>query len=196
MLTNSARAVALDALDLDYLGVHSAYPGHTGASEIAGTTRGNATFDAATGTPPTRSLNSSVQITIPAGETVRWVVVWSDSSSPGDVPIAVSPNGGSPKEFELDLTNNTVLDPDNSVADGDTIVFYGGTAPGGLTAGTVYYVRDRTADLFKVAATAGGSAIDITSHAGSDCVYSKIVEETFAGGGQLNVTAFVVGINH
>jgi len=37
-----------------------------------------------------------------------------------------------------------------------------GVLPTGITAGTVYYVRDKTTDTFKIAATAGGSAIDIT----------------------------------
>lgn len=40
----------------------------------------------------------------------------------------------------------------------------GGGLPGGLSAATTYYVRDRTADTFKIALTSGGSAIDITSN--------------------------------
>lgn len=193
MLTNTARAVALDALDLDFIGAHSGFPGHTGANEIA-TTRGNATFDAATGTPPTRSLNAAVLIDIPAGQTVRWLVAWTASGSPDD-PLAVSPNGGDPAEFEVDLTNNKILDPNNTVADTDEIVFYNGTPPGGLTEGTVYFVRDRDADGFKVAATAGGSVIDLTAIHGTSVVYSPIVQETFAADGQLNVATFVAGLN-
>ena len=37
-----------------------------------------------------------------------------------------------------------------------------GTLPAPLATGTVYYVRDRTGDTFKLAATSGGAAIDIT----------------------------------
>lgn len=38
-----------------------------------------------------------------------------------------------------------------------------GTPPGNLVSGTTYYVRDKTATTFKVAATSGGAAIDITA---------------------------------
>jgi hypothetical protein len=38
-----------------------------------------------------------------------------------------------------------------------------GTIPGGLTAGTTYYVRDVTTNTFKVATSSGGSAVNITS---------------------------------
>jgi hypothetical protein len=37
-----------------------------------------------------------------------------------------------------------------------------GTAPGGITSGTTYYIRDSATDTFKLAATAGGSAINVT----------------------------------
>jgi hypothetical protein len=45
----------------------------------------------------------------------------------------------------------------------------GGTLPAPLVAGTTYYVRDSTASAFKVSASRGGAAIDITS-AGSGTI--------------------------
>lgn len=45
------------------------------------------------------------------------------------------------------------------------IVFQSGYAPTGLSANTTYFVRDATTDTFKVAATSGGTAIDITADA-------------------------------
>jgi hypothetical protein len=53
----------------------------------------------------------------------------------------------------------------------NTPVVFGGTAPGGLTAGTTYYIRDVTTNDYKVAASPGGAAIDLTS-AGADLVVS------------------------
>lgn len=47
--------------------------------------------------------------------------------------------------------------------DGTRIVFRPGHAPAGLSAGVAYFVRDATTTTFKVAATAGGSAIDLTA---------------------------------
>lgn len=47
--------------------------------------------------------------------------------------------------------------------DGDSVYFTTtGALPTGLTANTRYFVRDKTTDTFKVAATAGGAAIDLT----------------------------------
>ena len=48
----------------------------------------------------------------------------------------------------------------------------GGAVPGGLTAGTTYYVVTLSDARFKLAATAGGAAINLTS-AGSNFVYSS-----------------------
>ncbi|WP_438015007.1 hypothetical protein WMF18_29520 [Sorangium sp. So ce315] len=46
----------------------------------------------------------------------------------------------------------------------------GGALPGGLTAGTVYYVINTATDRFQLSATSGGAAIDITS-AGNGTFY-------------------------
>jgi fibronectin-binding autotransporter adhesin len=45
----------------------------------------------------------------------------------------------------------------------DAPVVFTGTMPGGLTAGVTYYVRDVADGTFKVSATPGGAAIDLTS---------------------------------
>jgi fibronectin-binding autotransporter adhesin len=62
----------------------------------------------------------------------------------------------------IDTALDTVTVAGSSFSDGDVVTF-GGTAPGGLATGTVYYVRDVSGTTFKVAATSGGPAIDITS---------------------------------
>ena len=55
---------------------------------------------------------------------------------------------------------------------GDPIILDGGTAPGGLTLGVVYFARDIVGSTAKLAATVGGAAIDITSN-GSGLVARK-----------------------
>lgn len=52
----------------------------------------------------------------------------------------------------------------HGLEDNDPILFDTTIAdlPAGLSANTIYYVRDKTTNTFKVALTAGGSAIDIT----------------------------------
>lgn len=58
-------------------------------------------------------------------------------------------------------------------ADSVGVVFQGSSLPTGLTAGKFYYSRDRTTDTFKVSATAGGAAVDITS-SGSGTAYCEV----------------------
>ncbi len=60
-------------------------------------------------------------------------------------------------------TTDIITSAGHNLSDGDTIyVSSGGTLPAGLSASTTYFVRDRTADTFKVALSSGGSAVDIT----------------------------------
>jgi hypothetical protein len=58
--------------------------------------------------------------------------------------------------------------------------------PAGVTEGTIYYVRDSTTDTFKLAATSGGSAIDLTVDGAG--IVQKITPETFTGQGTYSVT--------
>lgn len=57
---------------------------------------------------------------------------------------------------KISLASHTLLD-------GDRVQFTADTMPGGLTAGTWYYVVNKAANDFQVEATEGGGAIDITT---------------------------------
>lgn len=64
----------------------------------------------------------------------------------------------------------------HGLQNGDVVVLSTtGTAPVGITAGTLYYVRDATTATFRVATTKGGSAVDITdASAGSTHSIAKV----------------------
>lgn len=64
-----------------------------------------------------------------------------------------------------DATTDVITATAHGMANGQTVSFTG-TPPTGLVVGTVYYVRDATANNFKVAATSGGVAIDLTAAGG------------------------------
>ncbi|MEY3394711.1 MAG: toxins and related Ca2+-binding domain, partial [Verrucomicrobiota bacterium] len=61
-----------------------------------------------------------------------------------------------------DATSDFITLTGNTLVDGNKVVFGGTTVPTGLTAGTVYFVRDTTGNTFKVSATSGGAAINLT----------------------------------
>lgn len=89
-----------------------------------------------------------------------------------DSVIAASPAAAYKKVVAN--TNDTLTSSSHGLTDTTPVYFYSnGTAPAGLTSGVIYYVRDATTDTFKLAATSGGSAINITDVGlGSHFVYA------------------------
>lgn len=66
------------------------------------------------------------------------------------------------KLFAANAGTDVITCAAHGILDGETVRFKGGDLPEGLVQSTVYYVRDQTTDTFKVAATAGGTAINLT----------------------------------
>jgi hypothetical protein len=79
--------------------------------------------------------------------------------------------------FTVDAGADTIsVGTDDDYANGDTVVLETtGTLPAGLSVETVYYVRDVAAGTCKLAATYGGSVIDITdTGTGTHTIYQAI----------------------
>lgn len=187
-LTTTARNQALDAIGVDSMSLHSGFPGVTGANELSGSgyLRMSCAFNSSSG--GVRTVASATNFTVGAGHTVRWAGLWGGGTFKG-----YAPNGGSPKEFQADATSDVVTVPAHGYSNTDTIVFYGGTVPSPLVEGTIYFVRDATTDTFKVAATSGGAAIDLTGAGAGDCVVSRIVENAYGGAGTHTISSFSIG---
>ena len=64
----------------------------------------------------------------------------------------------------VNTSSNVITFTAHGYLDGTAVTYNagGGTALGGLVDGTIYYVRDKADDTFKLAATSGGSAISLT----------------------------------
>jgi hypothetical protein len=188
MFTTAAKNTMLDALTFSAASLHTGYPGSTGANEVSGGSyaRQTPSVGAASGEVRTAASNSWP---VPAGTTVRWVGYWNASTF-----LACAPNGGNPKEFVATPGTDMIASPAHGYADTQPVVFYGGTVPGGLSEGAVYFVRDSTTDTFKVAATSGGAAIDITSAGGSGCQVSAIAQDVYASADTHTISAATFGL--
>lgn len=142
-----------------------------------------------------KALAATTDIAIGAGVTVNWVGLWD---SLGTTFKGMLPNGGSDKTFQLDKTvNERIYVEGHGFVNGDKVTFHNGTAPTGLTTGTVYFVVGQILgdpDYFQVALTSGGVAINITGEASLGCVVSKIIEEIFASAGIFRVTTWTLTI--
>lgn len=171
--------------------LHTAFPGTTGASEVTGGAPAYArkaiTINAASGGQ--RALNAAVTFDVPAC-TVKWLGLWNSG-----VFVGTAPNGGAtPKNFVSISSSDLVYCPAHGWGDTQKIAFFNGTPPGGLTEGTTYFVRDATTDTFKVAATSGGAAIDLTTAASFGCVVCAIVEDVYAVQGTHQLNAATVAV--
>lgn len=78
--------------------------------------------------------------------------------------IAAATGGGEAKGSLTAATTDIITLAAHGFRNGDPVVFPTLTGGAGLTAAsTKYYVRDATTDTFKVSATLGGAAVDITT---------------------------------
>lgn len=89
------------------------------------------------------------------------------STGLGETYLATVYSSSKYQEIVLDADINTTTDVitvDRDTPNNTPLIFKGsGTMPGNITAGTTYYALRQSATTIKVSATAGGSAIDITS---------------------------------
>ncbi len=76
-------------------------------------------------------------------------------------------------EGVAESTDEKITAAGHGLLDGDRVIITDG-APTGLSAGVVYFVRDKTTDTFEVAETADGAALDITAD-GTPTLY-KLLE--------------------
>ena len=177
----------LSALSYTAASLHTAYPGTTGTNEVSG-------GGYARQTPSLGAYSGGVRVigsmtwSVPAS-TVKWVGLWNGANFG-----ACCPNGANPKEFTVNTSTDTITCSAHGYSNGQTITFYGDTAPGGLTAGTTYYVISAATDSFQVAATAGGSAIDLTATGGTGCQVSVIYEDVYASASSHTVTSVTLGL--
>lgn len=86
-----------------------------------------------------------------------------DSSKYKFHPGKQTPNP-SLKTFTADNTTDVITSTAHGFNDGDIAIHRPGDLPAPLVAGNLYYVRDKTANTYKLANTSGGLAIDLTSN--------------------------------
>lgn len=177
----------------DKVSAHTAYSA-TGTNEITGGSYARQTITWSAAASRSKASSGNMDIPIPASNTVAWLGIWN---SAGTVFRGMFANGGSEKQFQLDLTNERVYCEGNGLANDNRVAFTGTTPPTGLTIGTHYWVVGVTAgdpDYFQVASTQGGAAINLTGQHSADCRFSKLVLEAYAADGTHRVTSLSVAM--
>lgn len=175
--------------NLTHLAAHTAYS-ESGANEVSGGSyaRVASAWNVESGKAFTQSGTRTIN-GIATGTVVRFIGGWNALSA--GTFQDMWPLGGALMKFATDLAANTLQIDGHTYTAGTEVVLMWGTAPGGLTKGTSYYVISPTATSIQLAATPGGSAIDLTSLGDTECKISKIVPWT-SDGGPLNITSATV----
>jgi hypothetical protein len=199
-LTDNAKIQALDAIGMSHVGLHTAYPGNTGAAEVAGGTpayaRKAATFGAAAGSPPVRGLSAAVTgFDVPAGVTVKWVAAWSaltGGSCRASAPAGTTIAGAATIQAADDIFRSD----GHGLPNDRRVVFYpsaGEALPTGVTEGADYFVINTTADTFQISLTQGGAAINLTGD--GEVFFQDMIPATDALQFKLDVPSFPIDLN-
>jgi hypothetical protein len=172
-----------------YASLHTAYSG-SGANEVTGGTYARAAITWGSPASETVSLSGTpYSINVPASTTVAFVG-WQDALTGGNFQGMIPLGGAAAYGFSAPSSTGILLAPGSATyaANQQVVVFApgGSTLPGGLTAGTIYYVKSPSTDSFSLSATSGGSAITLTAD-GSGIVQA-ITPETFASAGVYSLT--------
>ena len=172
-----------------YASLHSAYSA-SGANELAGGSYARIAITWGSASAETLNLSGTpYTFNVPASATVAWIGFW-DALSGGNFS-GMLPNGGAaPYTFSAPAATDILLAPNSAYTANQQVVVVptgGSTLPSGLVTGTIYYVSAPTTDSFKLSATNGGSAINLTTD-GSGIVQA-ITPEAFGGAGTFAVNS-------
>lgn len=188
-LTDAAKNLTVTELSsvVSAVSLHSAYPGVVGDDELTGGSPAYARKAPTWGAAASGTVSASAPLVfdVPAGGDVAYAGFWGGATFYGSVPLGPV---GDPKVATI-ATSDVVTAPGHAFTDGKMVVVSKtlGALPVGLLEDAIYFVRDTSGDTFKVAATAGGAAVDVT--VAGVALVRQIIPEHFGGQGTYTVTS-------
>lgn len=211
---DTAKNAALEALDesasqVTHVGIHTLTDPGTGTNANSGEAAGGspayarqaATWAAASSAQ--KSNSGSLTFDVPAG-TYGFFTLWNASTGNTNNYRGYIPFGGASALkgfFSVDttLSNDQMFSVAHGMSDGDRVMLFNvfsESLPTGLAEGTIYYVVSSATNTFKVSASSGGSAVDITGVGGGEGFWQRVIPETFGSQGQITaaVSALVLDL--
>jgi hypothetical protein len=160
------------AVTTPFVSLHTADPGETGASEVAGGSyaRQAGSFGAAASGDVTN--DAQIEFTNMPAVGGNGVVAFGifDAVSAGNALWFDWLGNFQWQKFTVqssDLVGNTITAPGHGLSNDQRVVFtaeFGGdTLPTGIVAGTLYWVINAATDTFEISTTQGGAEVDITA---------------------------------
>lgn len=173
-IANIADNAATSPLTNLFLALHSADPGAGGTQTTSEATyTGYARVSVARTSGGWTASGASVTLTAltsfgactAGGQTLTHWSVGTLTSGAGKI-LYSGPIGSNKGVFTALASTDIISSPGYTPTNGDQVSLeatVGATLPVGVTAGTVYFVVSASGTTFKVSATSGGSAIDLTA---------------------------------
>jgi hypothetical protein len=193
MYTTAGANAMLDALGITHVGAFTDFPADSGAgsNEVSGGSYARQAISyAAAASKSKAKAAGSVLIPIPAGTTVYFLGGFTALTA-GSLRKVAPINGGSVKGVGIVAAADDIIRSyGHGLADNDRVLVEavnGESLPTGLSATTLYHVIGSTTDTFQLSLTQGGAAVNI--EANGELFFQKVVGETFASDGNLDVTA-------
>lgn len=192
-LVDAAKNLSLTELTdaITHVSLHSAYPSTSGINELTGGSPAYARKAVTWGTAASGAIATATgpAFDVAGGSTVRFAGLWSASTGGtfyGSIPLGPV---GDPFLATAIAATDFFTGPGHGLANDTPVVVSKtlGALPTGVTDGGIYYVSAQTTDTFKLAATAGGSAIDLT--ASGRAMIRQITPEVFGGQGTYTIAA-------
>lgn len=181
----------LGSSKLLYGSLHTAYSA-SGANEVTGGSppyaRQALTWSAAASN--SKSLTGSYTWNVPGSTTVYWVGFY-DALTAGNFGGMAAAGNASAYAFTVPSSTSTFLAPGSAFTSNEMVVILptgGSTTPGGITIGTVYYVKSPSGDSFQLSATSGPGSLLSISADGSGMI-QPIVPESFGSQGFFALSA-------
>lgn len=194
----NAMLNALTAL-VTYCGLHSGIPDASGSNEISGGSPAYArkAITWATAASGSAAKNGTSPVfDVPASTTVYFVGWWGAITT-GTFYGYAPCNGGTVKGVGVAVASTDVITSyAHGLLDTEQVTLQtvnGEAIPTGLGATTVYFVRDKTTDTFKLATTSGGTAINITTD--GELAFQKVIPEVFASQATFTLTTGTMELN-
>jgi hypothetical protein len=174
-----------------YGSLHTAYSA-SGANEVTGGSPAYARQALTWGSAASNSmaLTGTYTWNVPGSTTVYWVGFW-DAVTSGNFQGMAPAGNASAYAFTVPSSTSTFTAPGSAYSSNQQVVIVptgGSTTPGGITVGTVYYVKSPSGDTFQLSASAGpGSAVSISAD-GSGLI-QVITPEAFGSQGVFTLSS-------
>jgi hypothetical protein len=148
------------------------------ANFALGTTTPATTVTSFTAVTTTVTITASVAITGGSGVTEIQRVQMSPAPATGYYSLSLPTRNITVSS----VTASVFVAAYHALLDGQSVTLTGFSSPSGFSNGSVYFVRDRSRDGFKIATAAGGTAITASASSGGTAVLPAYITSPLAAG--------------